>query len=187
MDPDGQLIQATLDGNSAAFGELVRRYQDRLLSTLTHVVGSVEDAQDITQETFVQAFVRLDSFRGASAFYTWLYRIAFNQAVTLRRRTRPSESLDAARELRGDMLADGREGPDGRLVRGERALQVQAALRALSQEHRTILVLREVEGCSYEMIAEMLNLPVGTVRSRLARARLQLRNELKDVLQEEVG
>jgi RNA polymerase sigma-70 factor (ECF subfamily) len=187
VNDDSQLIGATLAGNSAAFGDLVTKYQDRLYNTMVHVVGSAEDAQDVVQEAFVQAFVRLDRFRGASAFYTWLYRIAFNAAMTDKRRRRPTGSVDELRERTGDDPVDGAGLPDVPVLQEERVGQVRAALVALSEEHRAVLVLREMDGRPYDEIAEVLELPVGTVRSRLHRARLQLREQLQGVLREESG
>lgn len=186
VNDDSQLIGATLAGNSSAFGDLVTKYQDRLYNTMVHVVGSAEDAQDVVQEAFVQAFVSLDRFRGASAFYTWLYRIAFNTAVTHKRRRRPTRSVDEAMERAGAEPVDNGGLPDVPLLREERVRQVRTALAALSEEHRAVLVLREMDGRPYEEIAEILELPVGTVRSRLHRARLQVREQLREVLREEL-
>ncbi|MHB8972173.1 MAG: RNA polymerase sigma factor [Pirellulaceae bacterium] len=184
MNDDAQLIDETLAGDRAAFGELVRKYQGRLFNTLVHVVGSREESEDISQEAFVQAFVKLDSFRGRSAFYTWLYRIAFNLSVSRRRRRRSEVSMDLHRERTGDEPEDAGESPGEQLLRKEQVRQVRVAIDALSEEHRAILVLREMEGCGYETIAEILALPVGTVRSRLHRARLQLREQLQEIVQE---
>lgn len=182
MNDDAQLIDQTLAGQSAAFGQLVRKYQDRLYNTLLHVVGHAEDARDIVQDAFVHAYVKLDTFQRASTFYTWLYRIAFNVAASQRRRRHGAASMDQARETTGVEPADTEEGPAERLERLERCRQVRQALADLSEEHRAILVLREIDGCCYETIAEILDLPIGTVRSRLHRARLQLRDTLKEVL-----
>jgi RNA polymerase sigma-70 factor (ECF subfamily) len=184
LKTDAQLIDATLAGDSAAYGQLVTRYQDRLYNTLLHVVGSPDDALDLVQEAFVQAFLKLESFRGNAAFYTWLYRIALNQAISFKRRSRPMASVEHNRETRGDEPADPSGEPDERLLQHERVEQVHAALATLSEEHRAVLVLREIDGCCYETIAEMLDMPVGTVRSRLHRARMQLREQLKQVLEE---
>ncbi len=185
MKDDAQLIDEALGGASAAFGQLVSKYQDRLYNTLAHVMGSAEDAQDVVQDAFVQAFLKLESFSGQAAFYTWLYRIAFNLAMSRRRRQRTVASIDQAKDLGGQEPLSRGQGPSERLEQQERAVQVQAALAALSDEHRTILVLREVDGCCYDTIAEMMDVPVGTVRSRLFRARMQLRDQLKILLQEE--
>ncbi len=182
---DSQLIGRTLAGNPAAFGELVLRHQDRLYNSLVRVLGSAEDARDAVQDAFVQAFVKLETFRGSSAFYTWLYRIAFNQAMSHVRRQRPTRSLDEARTDRGGEPVDGQPPPDARLDASERATQVHLALAELSVEYRAVVVLREMDGCKYEEIAEILELPVGTVRSRLFRARLELRDRLVNVMKDE--
>jgi RNA polymerase sigma-70 factor (ECF subfamily) len=183
---DFQLIDDALAGRPSAFGELVLRYQDRLYNTLVHVTGSVEDARDLVQEAFVQALVKLQSFQRNSAFYTWLYRIALNLAISRRRRRKATASVDDIRHTSGDEPVDRDDAPGERIERQERAEQVQAALARLSEEHRGVLVLREIDGYCYEEIAVMLDVPVGTVRSRLHRARLMLRDELKQVLLEDV-
>ncbi len=182
MNDDAQLIAETLAGKSTAFGQLVLKYQDRLYNTMVRVVGHTDDARDVVQEAFVQAFVKLETFHQSSAFYTWLYRIAFNVAASHCRRRKPTLSVEQARENTGQEPVDGQGGPDKRLEQEERCRQVQEALDALSEEHRAVLVLREIDGCCYETIAEVLQLPVGTVRSRLHRARLQLREQLREVL-----
>lgn len=182
MSDDAELIAEALAGKSAAFGQLVQKYQDRLYNTVVHVVGSTEDARDVVQEALVQAFLKLDTFRGASAFYTWLYRIAFNVAATWCRKRRSVLSVEQAREVSGNEPLDRRAGPTEPIEQEERCQQVREALAALSEEHRAVLILREIDGCCYETIAEILELPVGTVRSRLHRARLQLRDQLKQML-----
>ena len=184
VNDDGLLIDQTLAGNSAAFGQLVQKYQNRLFNTLVHVTGCHEEAEDVAQETFVQAYVKLGSFQRKSSLYTWMYRIAFNLWITRRRRKRPEVSVDQVRDVSGDEPVDEGEDPLQRMEREERAWQIQLAIHELSEEHRTILVLREMEGCCYETISEILELPVGTVRSRLHRARLHLKDRLKTVLEE---
>ena len=181
MDDDARLIEETLAGNRAAFERLVCKYQNRLFNMLWHLVDSREEAEDVAQEAFVQAFLKLDSFGGRSAFYTWLYRIAFNVAVSRRRRRRPEISVDSYPNGFGPEPQDRHTGPDEQLLRKERIHQVREAIQSLHEEHRAILVLREMDGCCYETIAEILDLPVGTVRSRLHRARLQLREQLRDL------
>ncbi len=185
MNDDLALIDETLQGNSSAFGRLVTRYQDRLYNTLVHVTGSAEDGRDVCQDAFVQAFLKLRSFQRTSAFYTWLYRIALNMAASRRRRKKPTLSVDQHRENTGydPPSRDGQ--PSEPLERRERAARVQAALRTLDDDFRTVLVLREIDGHPYETIAEMLDLPLGTVRSRLHRARMELREQLKGVLMEQ--
>jgi RNA polymerase sigma-70 factor (ECF subfamily) len=186
-DTDAQLIGRSLAGEPAAFGELVLRYQDRLYNSLVRVLGSADDARDAAQDAFVQAFVKLDTFRGSSAFYTWLYRIAFNTAMSHARRKRPTRSLDDERAERGREPVDSQPTPEARLSLSERATQVHRALAALSAEFREVIVLREMDGCKYEEIAEILDLPVGTVRSRLFRARLELRDRLASVVNDEAA
>ncbi len=182
MNDDAELIQECLSGRSAAFGSLVQKYQDRLYNTIVHVSGSRDDASDIVQEAFVQAFLKLETFQQSSAFYTWLYRIAFNVAITHHRRRRPLGSLDHLREQSGQEVVDRSGGPVEALERTERVGQIREAIAALGDEHRSVLVLREIEGCCYETIADILQIPVGTVRSRLHRARAELREQLREML-----
>jgi len=181
---DAQLIEKTLGGNTEAFGQLVLKHQDRLYNTVFHIVGRAEDARDIVQEAFVQAFLKLESFRQHSAFYTWLYRIAFNIAISQRRRRRPAVSLDGAKEAANMEPADEESSPVEILEQQERCSRVREAISQLDEEFRTVLVLREIDGCCYETISEVLDLPIGTVRSRLHRARLQLREKLTPMLAE---
>jgi len=182
VSDDAELIDETLAGRSTAFGQLVEKYQDRLYNSIVYVLGSSEDALDVVQDAFVQAFLKLDTFRHSSAFYTWLYRIAFNIAASQRRRRKPAISVEQARESSGLEPIDPEPGPHKQAEVDERCRQVRAAIDGLGEEHRTVLVLREIDGYCYETIAEILDVPIGTVRSRLHRARLQLREELKGVL-----
>jgi RNA polymerase sigma-70 factor, ECF subfamily len=182
VSDDAQLIEQTLGGRSEAFGQLVLKYQDRLFNTVFHVVGHAEDARDIVQEALVQAFVKLDSFRHRSAFYTWLYRIAFNVAMTQRRKRRATVSTDQMKEAGNMETADDEDDPAEELERKERCGQIRHAISQLPEEYRAVLVLREIDGCCYETIADVLDLPVGTVRSRLHRARLQMREQLREML-----
>lgn len=184
---DERLIARTLAGEPAAFGQLVVRYQDRLYNALVRVTGSAEDARDVAQDAFVQAFLKLDTFRGNAAFFTWLYRIAFNLAMSHARRGRPVESLDAAKLDRGLEPIDGQLTPEAELADREQVALVHRSLAALSAEYRQIIVLRELEDCSYEQIAEILDLPIGTVRSRLFRARLALRDRLASAMNKETS
>lgn len=183
---DAQLVQATLGGERQAFGVLVERYQDRLFNTLVRLTGSRHDASDLVQDAFVQAMVKLDTFRGDARFYTWLYRIAMNLSFSQHRKRRPVASVDVAKEQAGEEPMDQGQGPEEDLLQTERAQMVQQALLRVGDEHRQILVLREMEGCSYDQIGEILSVPVGTVRSRLFRARLQLKEQLQIVLQDEL-
>jgi RNA polymerase sigma-70 factor, ECF subfamily len=182
VNNDLQLIDETLNGNSSSFGRLVTCYQDRLYNTLVHVTGSTEEARDVCQDAFVQAFVKLKTFHRNSAFYTWLYRIALNMAISRGRKRRPAISVEQHRQATGEDPVATDDMPADRIERQERIDQVRAALRMLDDEFRTVLVLREIDGHSYDVIAEMLDLPLGTVRSRLHRARMELREQLKGVL-----
>jgi RNA polymerase sigma-70 factor (ECF subfamily) len=190
-DPDREAVQAFRDGDPGAFDLLVLRHQDRIFRLACRLVGDPESALDAAQETFVKAWRALDRFEGAARFSTWLTRIAINQCRNeLRRRrtvkhTRPL-SLDASRPgsevtIRETLAADG---PDAWEV--ERGREVGAACRqALTQldpEAREILMLREVEDLSYEDMAEVLDVAVGTIRSRLHRARRELRRRMAGVL-----
>lgn len=188
MDEDRELIERTLGGDSAAFGCLVRKYQDRLHITLVHFLGGAEDAQDVCQDAFLQAYTNLRSFQQQAAFYTWLYRIARNLAVSShrRRKLRQHLPLDSNSDGAAHDPVDPHAGPESRLERTERAQQIRRCLQALSEEHREVLVLKEIEEFEYEQIAAALEIPIGTVRSRLFRARMQLKELLQEVVQEDV-
>ncbi|MFO1019924.1 MAG: sigma-70 family RNA polymerase sigma factor [Planctomycetales bacterium] len=187
IQTDDELISACRTGNTEAFGELVCRYQDRLFHGLLRMLGSREDAQDIAQEAFVQAFQKLSSFRGDSAFYSWLFRIAWNSAVSQRRRRKTTTSLESVREQAGVEATDRhpQARPEHPLELTERRQLVRRALDSLSEEYRTVLVLKEMEEMSYEEIAQILNCPIGTVRSRIHRGREELRERLKIWLERE--
>src|SRR5690606_32206665 len=133
---DSDLIADALAGNRAAFGALVRRYQDRLFAAMVQVTGSPEEAEDVVQDAFVRAFIKLDTFQNNSQFFTWLYRIAFNSALSRIRRRRGTASLDQVRESVGDEPVDAGGGPDQRLLRDEQVSMVHAALQRLSEDHR---------------------------------------------------
>ncbi|MCA9133287.1 MAG: sigma-70 family RNA polymerase sigma factor [Planctomycetales bacterium] len=179
MKPEEELIRESLAGNAAAYGQLVLRFQDRLHSAMLQVVGTADEAEDVVQDAFVQAYIKLDTFQGNSQFFTWLYRIAFNSALSRGRRKRHELSIEQSRELTGHDPVDRREAPDEPLLRDERIALVHAALGRLTEEHRAILVLREMQDTSYEEIAEILSINIGTVRSRLSRARTQLKLQLE--------
>ncbi len=175
---DGELISATLGGDEAAFGQLVLRYQDRLFNGIVRVVRCEATAADVVQDAFVLAWRRLESFAGRSGFYTWLFQIARNQAISRIRARKPALSLDSLAESPAGQLAGNATPPDQHLRQEEDRMLLEQALGQLSDEHRTIIVLREMEDMDYEQIATVLEVPVGTVRSRLFRARMQLREEL---------
>jgi len=176
---DMQIIDAVLAGDKQAYSQLVTRYQDRLFRSLLRMTGSREEAEDVAQESFVQSFVKLSSFKGNSQYFTWLYRIAFNTCISRKRRKRPTTSVDAMRNAGAADPTDSGPAAGEQLEQQERIAAVHSALAELSDEYRQIIVLRELEDCSYEEIAKILEMPVGTVRSRLHRARGQLRDVLK--------
>ena len=179
---DRRLIAESLTGQTAAYGVLVRRYQDRLYNTVYRLLDSPEDAQDVVQESFISAYQSLGSFKGDSLFFTWLYRIAMNAAISLRRKKRATVSLDTGskHDITIDPLDQSRDNqPGDAMERHEQETQLQAALQKLSAEHRTVIVLKDIDDMRYEDIAEVLDVPIGTVRSRLHRARLELRQLLE--------
>ncbi len=178
MNDEGELIDRTLQGDGDAFGTLVRRYQDRLYTSMVHVLHNEEDARDVVQDAFVQALTQLRSFSRRSSFYTWVYRIAFNRALNRRKRQQRE------RELLGDPGTAVAAADDAgqELERKETIAQVQRALASLDAPFRAVLVLREIEQLDYRTIAEILEIEVGTVRSRLHRARVLLREALRRII-----
>jgi RNA polymerase sigma-70 factor (ECF subfamily) len=183
-DDDLGLVRASQGGDTAAFGQLVQRHQDRLFATLLRLTGSYEDARDALQEAFFRAFRKLDRFHGDSAFYTWIYRIAVNLAISERRKRRPHCRAVPAHELDHVEPASGDDqDPGAPLERAELDAIVQHALNRLPDDQRVVVVLRDLDGLSYEQIAEVLAVPIGTVRSRLHRARGELRQRLEAVLE----
>ena len=189
---DKSLVQACRSGQTEAFGVLVRRYQDRLYPTILRLLGSPEDAQDVLQDSFVRAFEKLDQFHGESSFYTWIYRIAVNLALSEYRRHRhrgrdrwaDPVSLSLAAE---PVDVSPETDPAIALERVERELIVQTALNELGPEHRAVVVLKDFDGRRYEEIASLLEIPIGTVRSRLHRARSELRERLRSLVDADVA
>jgi len=178
---DQRLIQDCLKGRSEAFGELVRRYQDRLYNTVYRLLDNAEDARDVVQDSFLHAYQALKSFKGDSLFFTWLYRIAVNTAFSLKRKQRSILSIDRAREgtaTAEPLDASAENQPDFALEQADEERMIQQALNRLSPEHRAVLVMKDMEGQKYETMAEVLEVPIGTIRSRLHRARMELRELL---------
>lgn len=185
---DQSLIRRCRDGDVDAFGGLVLRYQDRLFGTLVHLLGSLDDARDVTQDAFVLAFEKLATFRGESAFYSWLFRIAYNAAMTRKRKERRQPaSIDEARRQHGDQLSDERADADpaAALDTEERQAIVRRALNELAEDYRTAIILKEIEGLQYDEIAQIVGCPIGTVRSRIHRARHELREKLSRTIKHE--
>ena len=174
-----QIVQLVLQGDVNAFEKLVLEYEKSVYALTQRMTGNAEDAADMTQETFIKAYNSLSSFRGDSKFSVWLYRIATNVCLDfLRSKSRkPTVSLsmedDDGEEVELD-IADESQSPERLLERGLTRDAVRRGLNALSSEYRQILLLREIQGLSYEEIADVLTLEVGTVKSRIFRARKRL-------------
>ena len=178
------LVEQVKAGQTQSYGELVRRYQDRIFNTCWRICGHLEDARDLTQEAFLKAFENLDGYRHESGFYTWVFRVAANLAISHRRSAARKRALldGKANLVRGQaealvrrMADDGEADASGT---SEETGRVTALLQTLDDEQRAVIVLRDIEGFDYQQIGEILGLPVGTVKSRLHRARMTLRQGL---------
>lgn len=183
---EAAFVRRCVAGEEAACATLVADHQRMVFQLAYHLLGDVEEARDLSQDVFLQVFRTLDRFRGQSALRTWIYRIAVNLTRNRqrwwRRRMRASQvSLDAHVERHGpDVLRDASATPEVRLRRQETAARVRHALDGLPFEQRTAIVLREMDGLSYDEIAFSLGIAVGTVKSRLTRAREALRERLRE-------
>ena len=181
---DRELVAGAVDGDRAAFALLVERHQGRILALLERLTGCHEQARDLAQETFVSAFRKLSSFAHRSEFSTWLYRIACNHAAAVLRKRRRPATVDAA--LPGGGLCGALEpaatgpGVSARLEQAELSARLSAALGRLDDRYREVVVLADMHDASYEEVAAALDIPLGTVRSRLHRGRLELRRLLAD-------
>ncbi len=174
---DVDTIQEIIGGDRQAFSKLATKYQERLFNSLTYVLQDRAEAEDVVQEALTQSYLKLSTFRHEGAFYTWLYRIAWNIACTRRRRRRREVSLVQLCEVSGTELAEAPSiAPEDR---DDSVYRVRKALADVSERFRAVLVLRHLDGHSYDTIAEMLDLPVGTVRSRIHRGRNELRRQLE--------
>jgi RNA polymerase sigma-70 factor (ECF subfamily) len=191
-DTDLLLVERAKRGDQKAFEMLVIKYQRRIERLIARMVRDVDLVQDIAQESFIRAYRAMPQFRGDSAFYTWLYRIAVNTAkkalVDLKRDPLVTESSRASANDDDDEtsrvereLTDGAT-PEALLATKEIAQAVNAAMEALSEDLRQAITLREIEGLSYEEIAELMNCPIGTVRSRIFRAREAIAQRLRPLL-----
>ena len=185
---DQQLVERAQRGDKRAFELLVEKYQRKLGRLLSRLIRDPGEVEDVTQEAFIKAYRALPSFRGDSAFYTWLYRIGINTAknylVAMGRRAPTStevEAEDAEGYAEGELLRDINT-PESLLLSKEIAGTVNAAIESLPEELRSAIQLRELEGMSYEEIAKMMDCPIGTVRSRIFRAREAIAERLKPLL-----
>ncbi|MBI3350573.1 MAG: sigma-70 family RNA polymerase sigma factor [Burkholderiales bacterium] len=185
-DPDALLVREAQGGSRTAFDMLVLKYQRRVERLLSRSVRDPADVADLCQETFLAAYRALPAFRGESAFYTWLYRIAVNAAKRhhgQRARLRPMESLDDDEGTFGtDATPSDDATPESLLASRQLALGLNEAVEALADDQRQALLLREVDGLSYDEIADLMNCPPGTVRSRIFRAREAVAARLRPLL-----
>ena len=182
------LVKRAKQGDLTAYDELVRRYQERIYATVYHMTANHEDANDLAQDAFIKAFQALKSFKGGSSFYTWVYRIAVNKTINFlkQRKNKAQMSLD-------DLDFNAEHDPDlvalisDKTPRREASLaelqeKLNAAMQKLSEPHRLVVTLHDVQGMSHEEIAEIMGCNIGTVRSRLFYARQQLQAYLSDYL-----
>ncbi|ROR18105.1 RNA polymerase RpoE-like sigma-24 subunit [Comamonas sp. BIGb0124] len=195
-DSDSELVRRTLEGDQRGFELLVIKYQRRIQRLIGRMVRDVDLVEDIAQETFIRAYKALGQFRGDAQFYTWLYRIAVNTAkkalVDMKRDPVLTESAlrgasDDDETSRPENEPISSETPEASLQAKEIANAVNAAVEDLPEELRQAVTLREIEGLSYEEIAQMMNCPIGTVRSRIFRAREAISARVKPLLNKQTG
>lgn len=194
---DAELIEQIKAGQTESYGRLVEKYQDRVFNACWRICGHLEDARDVTQEAFLKAFDGISGFRQQSGFYTWVFRVAVNLAISHRRkaRVRQTVSLDESVGVAGSQAENlarrvqdkSAEEPGRAVGQAELHGHVARALQGLDDDHRAVVVLRDIEGLDYQEIGEILQIPAGTVKSRLHRARMALREALVPVLEEQQG
>jgi len=188
---DRALVRAAQRGDEQAFRSLVERYHRRVVQLALGMVKDADEAMDIAQETFVRVHRYLPSFKGDSSFFTWTYRIATNLCLDAQRRKGRAERVDLAQdddaevEAAMDPPSHALAGPQRQVLNEELRGKIEEALAGLSENHRSILLLREVEGLSYEELARVLGIRKGTVMSRLFHARLKMQNKLREYLGED--
>ncbi len=188
QEVDLLLVERVREGDKRAFGLLVEKYRRKVIRLLSRMVRNADDLEDIAQETFIKAYRALPQFRGDAAFYTWLYRIAINTAknhlVTRGKtmRTVSDQAMNEEDEPDERLMAQDISTPETELLSKQVAIAVNEAVDALPEELRQAITLREIEGMSYEEIAECMNCPIGTVRSRIFRAREAIASKLRPIL-----
>ena len=185
---DKQLVERVQNGDKKAFDLLVLKYQQRIINLVSRFVYNPSDAQDIAQEAFIKAYRALPNFRGESAFYTWMYRIAVNTAknylaVKSRRPLESAHDIDDVEQIEGDYTLRHQETPEHLLLRDEIQATILNSIEALPEDLKVAITLREVEGLSYEDIAVAMDCPIGTVRSRIFRAREAIDKDLKPLIE----
>ena len=183
---DAELVRLAREGDRDAFRELVERYQRKIYAVLLGMLHDHDAAWEIAQETFIRAMKSLDQYKGDASFYTWLYRIGVNLAIDHQRRERRSPIVDVDEQVveRQESIAEEqrREDPARRVADRQLGERVRAAIDELTPDHRAIILLREVEGLSYDEIAKVMQCAKGTVMSRLHYARKKLQAALRDQL-----
>ncbi|HQU98470.1 MAG TPA: RNA polymerase sigma factor RpoE [Nitrosomonas sp.] len=185
---DQQLVERVQNGDKQAFDLLVIKYQRKLARLLSHFIRDAAEVEDVTQEAFIKAYRALPSFRGDSAFYTWLYRIGINTAknflVSQGRKVQILEGVDGedAEDFEDNSLLKEVNTPESELISKQIAQTVSKSLDSLPEELRSAIVLREIDGLSYEEIANIMDCPIGTVRSRIFRAREAIAEQLRPLL-----
>lgn len=185
---DGELVAQAQAGDRDAIQQLLERYERRLLSVLLGMVRNPDDARDLLQETFVRVFRNLEGFKGESSFYTWIYRIAMNLAIDHQRRggKRPLVEFDEGIGVKEDAVGDGSANLGIDPLRNVRSRElgekIFEAIEGLTDDHRAVILLREIDGLSYEEISEILECSLGTVMSRLHYARKKLQARLQEMI-----
>ncbi|MBC7990129.1 MAG: RNA polymerase sigma factor RpoE [Luteimonas sp.] len=184
---DQELVRRVQRGDSAAFDLLVRKYQHRIAALIGRYISDWSECQDVAQETFIRAYRAIGNFRGDAQFYTWLHRIAVNTAknhLVAHNRRPPTEDIDVgdAEQFESGMRLRDNDTPERELMRQQLEQTVMRAVEALPEELRVAITLREVEGLSYEEIAAKMDCPIGTVRSRIFRAREAIDTELQPLM-----
>ncbi|MEN8108012.1 MAG: RNA polymerase sigma factor RpoE [Pseudomonadota bacterium] len=184
---DQTLVERVQKGDKAAFDVLVLKYQNKIIKLVNRYVRDPDEAMDVAQEAFLKAYRAIDRFRGESAFYTWIYRIAINTAknhLVASSRRPPGSDIDAMEAEQYEGVAGLKEydTPERLLLKDEIQTTIAAAIDALPDDLKTAITLRELEGMSYEEIAQTMECPIGTVRSRIFRARDAIDNTLKPLL-----
>ena len=185
---DKEIIERVKSGEKEAYDLLVLKYQQRVINLISRFVKNHSDALDVSQETFIKAYRALPNFRGDSAFYTWLYRIAVNTAknhLTVQSRKITKSDYDVAdiEQIEGNMSLTEQTTPESLLVKDELQETILKTIENLPEDLKSAIMLREIEGLSYEEIAEVMECPVGTVRSRIFRAREMIDSKIKPLLE----
>ena len=190
LPSEAELLKRCAKGDAGAFGKLVNHYENAIFNVVFRMVGNRHDAEDVTQEVFIRAFRKIRTFGGRSSFATWLYSIAANQSISERRR-RSAKSRKGSVQM--SVLDGNRNGaaydppgdgpaPDTKLHASETHRQIEQAIAGLDDDYRTVVVLRDIEELDYNTISDVLGCSRGTVKSRLHRARLELRHKLQGLL-----